>query len=225
MGHVVTRVVGRAWRCLGRDWGVLQAEPPHPEGGYGICRHRRLIWGGISWFRSSLVTEVNLSLSCPERAASNQSNQLLILQSRANLTWSLSVNNCHIQFMVGLSGMCVCVCVPPSPRGLVAGGRGGDSPLTVSPRDRDHSRSCPCLECPQLSPSLLNPPHAPPPHPVGLRKLQDCAHLLAAVPRGAPARHGAGPHRQSLREELQHHRLLLRHPHQRPCQPGDPGAR
>ncbi|NWX06387.1 EGLN protein, partial [Caloenas nicobarica] len=48
---------------------------------------------------SSLVTEVNLSLSCPERAASNQSNQLLILQSRANLTWSLSVNNCHIQFM------------------------------------------------------------------------------------------------------------------------------
>ncbi|NXT49122.1 EGLN protein, partial [Pluvianellus socialis] len=43
------------------------------------------------------VTEVNLSLSCPERAVSNQ---ILILQSRANLTWSLSVNNCHIQFLV-----------------------------------------------------------------------------------------------------------------------------
>ncbi|NWX52975.1 EGLN protein, partial [Steatornis caripensis] len=45
----------------------------------------------------SPVTEVNLSLSCPERA---MSNQILILQSRANLTWSLSVNNCHIQFLV-----------------------------------------------------------------------------------------------------------------------------
>ncbi|KAM6371918.1 endoglin [Pluvialis apricaria] len=43
------------------------------------------------------ITEVNLSLSCPERAVSNQ---ILILQSRANLTWSLSVNNCHIQFLV-----------------------------------------------------------------------------------------------------------------------------
>ncbi|NXV85365.1 EGLN protein, partial [Calonectris borealis] len=43
------------------------------------------------------ITEVNLSLSCPERA---DSNQILILQSRANLTWSLSVNNCHIQFLV-----------------------------------------------------------------------------------------------------------------------------
>ncbi|NXS95864.1 EGLN protein, partial [Jacana jacana] len=43
------------------------------------------------------VTEVNLSLSCPERAVSNQ---ILILQSQANLTWSLSVNNCHIQFLV-----------------------------------------------------------------------------------------------------------------------------
>ncbi|KGL95779.1 Endoglin, partial [Charadrius vociferus] len=43
------------------------------------------------------ITEVNLSLSCPERPVSNQ---ILILQSRANLTWSLSVNNCHIQFLV-----------------------------------------------------------------------------------------------------------------------------
>ncbi|NXT91040.1 EGLN protein, partial [Anhinga rufa] len=46
---------------------------------------------------SSPITEVNLSLSCPERT---MSNQILILQSRANLTWSLSVNNCHIQFLV-----------------------------------------------------------------------------------------------------------------------------
>ncbi|XP_054704248.1 endoglin [Grus americana] len=46
---------------------------------------------------SSPITEVNLSLSCPKRAGSNQ---ILILQSRANLTWSLSVDNCHIQFLV-----------------------------------------------------------------------------------------------------------------------------
>ncbi|NWU53581.1 EGLN protein, partial [Dromas ardeola] len=50
------------------------------------------------------ITEVNLSLSCPERTVSDQ---ILILQSRANLTWSLSVNNCHIQFLVGLSRGCV----------------------------------------------------------------------------------------------------------------------
>ncbi|NXT24889.1 EGLN protein, partial [Syrrhaptes paradoxus] len=43
------------------------------------------------------VTEVNLSLSCPEGAVSNQ---ILILQSRLNLTWSFSFNNCHIQFLV-----------------------------------------------------------------------------------------------------------------------------
>ncbi|XP_067165014.1 LOW QUALITY PROTEIN: endoglin [Apteryx mantelli] len=47
--------------------------------------------------RSSAITEVNLSLSCAEVAVSNQ---ILILQSQANLTWSLSVNNCHIQFLV-----------------------------------------------------------------------------------------------------------------------------
>ncbi|KAM9176254.1 LOW QUALITY PROTEIN: endoglin [Mergus octosetaceus] len=46
---------------------------------------------------SSPVTEVNLSLSCPERA---MSNHILILQSRANLTWILSANGCHIQFLV-----------------------------------------------------------------------------------------------------------------------------
>ncbi|XP_009475322.1 PREDICTED: endoglin [Nipponia nippon] len=47
---------------------------------------------------SSPITEVNLSLSCPERTVSNQ---ILILQSWANFTWSLSVNNnCHIQFLV-----------------------------------------------------------------------------------------------------------------------------
>ncbi|XP_026716482.1 endoglin, partial [Athene cunicularia] len=46
---------------------------------------------------SSPITNVNLSLTCPERA---MSNQILILQSRVNLTWSLSINNCHIQFLV-----------------------------------------------------------------------------------------------------------------------------
>ncbi|NWU81448.1 EGLN protein, partial [Onychorhynchus coronatus] len=45
---------------------------------------------------SSLITEVNLSLSCPE---SHVSNQILILQSRANLTWSLSFKKCSIQVM------------------------------------------------------------------------------------------------------------------------------
>ncbi|XP_075573045.1 endoglin [Pelecanus crispus] len=46
---------------------------------------------------SSPITEVNLSLSCPERP---MSNQILILQSQATLTWFLSVNNCNIQFLV-----------------------------------------------------------------------------------------------------------------------------
>ncbi|XP_050175936.1 endoglin isoform X2 [Myiozetetes cayanensis] len=45
---------------------------------------------------SSLITEVNLSLSCPEN---HVSNQILILQSRANLTWSLSFKKCNIQVM------------------------------------------------------------------------------------------------------------------------------
>lgn len=58
-------------------------------------------WGlrlvGVSCSCSSPVTEVNLSLSCPERVVSNQ---ILILQSRANLTWFLSLNGCHIQFLV-----------------------------------------------------------------------------------------------------------------------------
>ncbi|NXF29445.1 EGLN protein, partial [Nyctibius bracteatus] len=74
---------------------------------------------------SSPVTEVNLSLNCPERA---MSNQFLILQSRANLTWFLSVNNCHIQFLVSgnykiepispllLPGMLL----PDTERGLIA---------------------------------------------------------------------------------------------------------
>ncbi|XP_009952302.1 PREDICTED: endoglin, partial [Leptosomus discolor] len=43
------------------------------------------------------VTEVNVSLSCPERPVSKQ---ILILQSRVNLTWSVSVNNCDVQFLV-----------------------------------------------------------------------------------------------------------------------------
>lgn len=48
--------------------------------------------------------------------------------------------------------------------------------------------------------------------------------MAAHIQRDA-ARHGAGPGRQSLREELQRHRLLLHHPHQPPHHPGDPGAR
>ncbi|KAM8796654.1 endoglin [Eudromia elegans] len=46
--------------------------------------------------RSSAITEVNVSLNCAKVAGDNQ---ILILQSRLNLTWSLSVNNCHIQFL------------------------------------------------------------------------------------------------------------------------------
>ncbi|KFP09115.1 Endoglin, partial [Egretta garzetta] len=45
---------------------------------------------------SSTITEVNVSLNCPESPASKQ---FLILQSRANLTWFISVSNCHIQFL------------------------------------------------------------------------------------------------------------------------------
>ncbi|XP_075295245.1 endoglin isoform X2 [Opisthocomus hoazin] len=74
---------------------------------------------------SSPITEVNLSLSCPERAVSNQ---ILILQSRANLTWSLSVNNCHIQFLVSGSYKIAPISslllpgelLPDTERGLVA---------------------------------------------------------------------------------------------------------
>ncbi|NXG08372.1 EGLN protein, partial [Sakesphorus luctuosus] len=45
---------------------------------------------------STPITEVNLSLSCPE---DHVSNQLLILQSRANFTWSLFFKKCNIQVM------------------------------------------------------------------------------------------------------------------------------
>ncbi|NWX31794.1 EGLN protein, partial [Notiomystis cincta] len=45
---------------------------------------------------SSPITEVNLSLSCPEKSVSNQ---ILILQSKANFTWSLSLK-CHIHLLV-----------------------------------------------------------------------------------------------------------------------------
>uniref|UniRef100_A0A8D2QL36 Endoglin n=1 Tax=Zosterops lateralis melanops TaxID=1220523 RepID=A0A8D2QL36_ZOSLA len=45
---------------------------------------------------SSPITEVNLSLSCPKNYAGNQ---ILILQSKANLTWSLS-SMCNIQLLV-----------------------------------------------------------------------------------------------------------------------------
>ncbi|XP_032056412.1 endoglin [Aythya fuligula] len=45
---------------------------------------------------SSPVTEVNLSLSCPEPATGSH---ILILQSRANLTWILSPTSCNIQLL------------------------------------------------------------------------------------------------------------------------------
>ncbi|NXY64831.1 EGLN protein, partial [Callaeas wilsoni] len=45
---------------------------------------------------SSPITEVNLSLSCPENSVGNQ---ILILQSKANFTWSLSLK-CHIHLLV-----------------------------------------------------------------------------------------------------------------------------
>lgn len=68
-----------------------------------------MLWG-ISWLCSSSITEVNLSLRCPKRAVSNQ---IFILQSRANLTWFISVDKCDVQFLVGLSGMCVPLTTPP----------------------------------------------------------------------------------------------------------------
>lgn len=75
---------------LGKVLGCLKSRAPHPE----------LVWnaekGGVLWFCSSPITEVNLSLSCPENSVGNQ---ILILQSRANLTWSLSLK-CHIQLLV-----------------------------------------------------------------------------------------------------------------------------
>ncbi|NWR81177.1 EGLN protein, partial [Centropus unirufus] len=46
---------------------------------------------------SSTITEVNVSLSCPKGA---ESNQIFILQSPAKLTCFLSVDNCNIQFLV-----------------------------------------------------------------------------------------------------------------------------
>ncbi|NXF58984.1 EGLN protein, partial [Ciccaba nigrolineata] len=74
---------------------------------------------------SSPITEVNLSLTCPERA---MNNQILILQSRANITWSLSVNNCHIQFLVSWNYKLVSISsimipgelLPDTEQGLVA---------------------------------------------------------------------------------------------------------
>ncbi|NWT72584.1 EGLN protein, partial [Prunella himalayana] len=45
---------------------------------------------------SSSITKVNLSLSCPRNSAGNQ---ILILQSKVNFTWSLS-SECNIQLLV-----------------------------------------------------------------------------------------------------------------------------
>lgn len=91
-------MLGDAWE--GVRWLIGTVLPSH----CGML----MLEGGTLWLHSFPITEVNLTLSCPERAVSNQ---ILILQSWANITWSLSVNNCHIQFLVGLSGTCMCVCV------------------------------------------------------------------------------------------------------------------
>ncbi|NXL28239.1 EGLN protein, partial [Glaucidium brasilianum] len=73
---------------------------------------------------SSPITHVNLSLTCPERAISNQ---ILILQSRVDLTWFLSVNKCHIQFLVSGKYMLMSMSkiltgeqLPDTEQGLVA---------------------------------------------------------------------------------------------------------
>ncbi|XP_065593665.1 endoglin [Cyrtonyx montezumae] len=42
------------------------------------------------------ITEVNLTLSCLEQ---QPSNQILLLQGPANLTWLLTMNNCSLQFL------------------------------------------------------------------------------------------------------------------------------
>ncbi|KAI6075944.1 endoglin [Aix galericulata] len=98
---------------------IIQLQPEHryrawppPGGGHSLGepgegvgvswrpRTRRsegLRLEGVSCSCSSPVTEVNLSLSCPEPATGNH---ILILQSRANFTWILSPNSCHISFLV-----------------------------------------------------------------------------------------------------------------------------
>lgn len=102
--------------------------------------------------------------------------------------------------------------------GTPARGRGG--PLAMSPPRCGPDRGgCSHLDAPS--------PAKPPPRatPAGLRHLQDHVLATAALHWRSAARHGAGPGRQSLREELQRHRLLLHHPRQPPHHPGDPGAR
>ncbi|NWW84191.1 EGLN protein, partial [Rhynochetos jubatus] len=71
------------------------------------------------------VVEVNVSLSCPERPLSDQ---FLILQSQDNTTWSLSINNCHIHFLVSgnykiapiSSGIYAGEFLPNTEQGLIA---------------------------------------------------------------------------------------------------------
>uniref|UniRef100_A0A8C9EH20 Endoglin n=1 Tax=Pavo cristatus TaxID=9049 RepID=A0A8C9EH20_PAVCR len=43
------------------------------------------------------ITEVNLTLSCPEQQLNNQ---ILLLQGPANLTWILMLNSCSLNFLV-----------------------------------------------------------------------------------------------------------------------------
>lgn len=130
-----------------------------------------LVGGVVLWFPSFPIAEVNLSLSCPERTVSDQ---ILILQSQANLTWSLSVNNCHIQFLVGLSRMGVCVSHPRQGGWWHGGGGGGGRRASVDIGHREVA--APLLQAllmvtnPETIPtlSILSCPHphsAPPPRP------------------------------------------------------------
>ena len=217
---------------LGKALGCLKGRGPPSQGGYGTCWCRRLMLVGglvvsqLSHHGGEPVPELSRE-SCqqpdPHPAEPGQPHLVPLRQQLPHPVPGRAQRDTTR------------VPPPPQPRRLVAWGMwqegtwghwawGGGSPLAASPANGDRPRTCRCLERPQLSPSPLSPT-MPPSRPVGLRELQDCAHLLAAAPRGAPARHGAGPRRQSLREELQRHRLLLRHPGQRPRQPGAPGAR
>ncbi|NXG17523.1 EGLN protein, partial [Grallaria varia] len=45
---------------------------------------------------SSLISQVNLSMSCPKNLFNNQ---ILILQSRANFSWSVHLDHCNIQVL------------------------------------------------------------------------------------------------------------------------------
>ncbi|NXJ76313.1 EGLN protein, partial [Trogon melanurus] len=66
--------------------------------------------------KPSSITKVDVSLSCPKRAVGNQ---FLILQSRANLTWFLSLNNCNVHFLVSGSYRITSLSLGPFPGELL----------------------------------------------------------------------------------------------------------